>query len=228
LHFAGGNCYSFNFLRPYLSAFDVRCPELPGRGRRANEPLLKDFEMAANDIYEQICSTLDNAPFLLYGHSMGAFLALRMANMLEEGGKSPSALIVSGNAGPGKTDNKRRYLLERKEFVAELERLGGVPSELLANEDLFNFFEPVLRADFEVSERNKMTDERAVNTLLYAIMGKAEEGVEDISNWGKFTRSKFRSEMLDGGHFFIHDHPQRIAAIINDSFHSSMQRPFYA
>ncbi len=58
LHFAGGNRYSFQFLLPQLSAFNVVALELPGRGNRLNEPLLDNFNEAASDLYQQVTDRL--------------------------------------------------------------------------------------------------------------------------------------------------------------------------
>jgi external thioesterase TEII len=217
LHFAGGNCYSFQFMQSLLRTFEVIPLELPGRGRRIREGLLKDFDLAAGDMYQQITAKLTSPSFLIYGHSMGAYLALRVANMLEAAGKRPAYVIVSGNAGPGvRSDKINMYALEHKDFVEELEKLGGVPPEVIANKELFGFFEPILRADFEIAERNEIILEPAIDAPLYAIMGSEEEKADKISNWGRFTKSAFRSEILEGGHFFIHKHPQRLAAIITN------------
>src|SRR6201995_2651906 len=79
LHFAGGNFYSFQPWIPYLQEFDVLSLELPGRGRRINEPLLKDFDQAARDFYNQIEKRMRPGKFLIYGHSRGAYLALRVS-----------------------------------------------------------------------------------------------------------------------------------------------------
>jgi external thioesterase TEII len=222
LHFAGGNYYSFHFMTPLLKDFDVVALELPGRGRRISEHLLKDFDLAARDIYDQITRKLTSSSFLIYGHSMGAYLALRVSNMLEKASKFPSYLIVSGNPGPGIKENKKKYLLKQEEFIKELETLGGIPKELIENEESFNFFEPILRADFEIVERNEMTMEPAVNTPLYAIMGSEEEKVEEISNWSRFTRSCFNYEILEGNHFFIHRHPQKITQIIRNCYDNAI------
>jgi external thioesterase TEII len=218
LHFAGGNCYSFQFMEPLLRDFELTPLELPGRGRRIRESLLKDFDVAAQDIYHQIIRKLHSSCFLIYGHSMGAYLALRVANMLEKDGKIPAYIIVSGNAGPGIKSDKRKdlHLLPHKEFIEELEGLGGVPPEVIKNEELFAFFEPILRADFEISEKNEIAREPATSASLYAIMGSREEKVDQITNWGRFTKSDFNYEILEGNHFFIHKHPQRIAAIIKN------------
>lgn len=151
---------------------------------------------------------------------MGAYLSLRITNMLEKAGKYASGIIVSGNAGPGiwNPEKKIRYLLDKSDFIKELQLLGGVPGELIENEELFSFFEPVLRADFEIAERNGLEVEPAVNAQLFAIMGSQEDNVAAIGNWSRFTKGRFKSEVLEGDHFFIHRHPNRIAEIIRSCY----------
>jgi external thioesterase TEII len=217
IHFSGGNCYSYQFLRPFLPMFDIVALELPGRCKRIKEPLLTDFDLAAADIYQQVLASLQSPDFLIYGHSMGSLLALRVANMLEAAGKPPASLVVSGNAGPDvefAAGKRKRYLLEQNEFIKELKRLGGVPEEVLGNKELFDFFEPVLRADFEVSERTDLSGEKPVGIPLYAIMGSREDNVEEITSWKKYTSAQFDFEVMDGDHFFIRNHPEKIAAVL--------------
>ncbi len=105
--------YSFNTITPRLKHLEVIPLELPGRGRRMHEELLKDFDLAAKDLYGQVVPKLNGAPFLIYGHSMGAYLGLRVTRMLEEAGHPPAYLIVSGNPGPGVPRKRevKRYLL---------------------------------------------------------------------------------------------------------------------
>jgi external thioesterase TEII len=219
LHFAGGNSYSFQFILPLLKNFDVVVTELPGRGKRLNEPLLSNFDQAAADIYKQIINKLQTSTFLVYGHSMGASLALRVCNMLQNAGKLPAYVIVSGNAGPGLHDSsKKRYLLGRQEFANEIKMLGGVPKEVLEDAEAFNFFEPILRADFEIAEENDLTKEPALSIPLYAIMGSSELKAGMISNWSRYTQAGFSYEILEGDHFFIYRQPQRLATIINNCY----------
>lgn len=219
LHFAGGNVYSFQFMVSLLRDFDVVPLELPGRGRRVQEALLKDFNLAAADLHKQIMQKISSPVFLIYGHSMGASLALRVANMLEQSGKYPAYVIVSGNAGPGAEHTKNRYLMGREDFTRELESLGGIPPEFIKNDELYEFFDPILRADFEIAERTGMTaDEVPVKAPIIAMMGSEETKVDQISNWGKFTLSQFSAEIFKGGHFFIHDHPEKIANTIKSCY----------
>lgn len=214
LHFAGGNAYSFQFMLPYLNDFDVIQLELPGRSKRIKEALITEFDVAAQDIYQQIIAMQTSDDYLIYGHSLGSYLALRVTNMLQQANRSPAYLLVSGNPGPGIRDNKQRYLFEHKEFVEELRLLGGVPEEVFEHKELYDFFEPILRADFELAERNNMSEEKPVNCPVYAFMGSREEDVDKLCNWGKFTNSDFQFEVLEGNHFFIQNHPHRIAQVI--------------
>lgn len=218
LHFAGGNSYSFQFILPHLIDFEVIQLELPGRGRRVNEKLLNEYQEAAEDVYQQILLKQTSPIFLIYGHSLGAYLTLRVARMLEKVGRAPAYILVSGNPGPGIRENKKRYLFEHKDFVKELRSLGGVPEEVFLNKELFDFFEPILRADFELAEKNDMPEETAVDIPMYALMGTEEEDRDKISNWNRFTNSSFRSELLEGDHFFIFKHPQRIATLIKQCY----------
>lgn len=217
LHFAGGNCYSYQFMTPLLKGFEVVSLELPGRGKRMNEPLLKNFSLAGRDIFYQVRSRLTGAPFIIYGHSLGAYLALRVAGLLQNASKPPAYLIVSGNAGPGEhTDTADLHLLPQDEFLEELKKLGGMPQEFLEHNDLLAFFEPVLRADFQLSGRHGLEDEPPVNIPLFAMMGSEEEKNDRLANWGRFTTKAFDNTILEGNHFFIYKHPERIVNIIND------------
>lgn len=219
LHFAGGNCYSFQFMMPFLKKFEVTPVELPGRGKRMKETLIRDFDRAAEDIYHQIMEKLTASRFVIYGHSMGATLGLRVASMLERNDCPPDYLIVSGNSGPGlKEGEVKRYLMESHRFMEELKRLGGMPEEILQNPELLEFFEPVLRADFEALEKEELDDEPFINIPIYAVMGSKEKDVAFIENWANYTRNQFSYRVLDGDHFFIYDHPQKMAQLIEASY----------
>ncbi|MBB6498880.1 thioesterase II family protein [Pedobacter cryoconitis] len=216
LHFAGGNSHSFNFMLPYLQDFEIIPLELPGRGRRIGEELLKDFDLAALDIYKQVIGKLNSSKFIIYGHSMGAYLALKVASLLEKANKAPSYIFVSGNAGPGLENKTTRYLLGREDFIVELKKLGGIPDEVFEYEDMLDFFLPVLRADFEISERNKAEVDTLISSPIYAMMGDQETKVEHITNWKNFTKSHFGYKIFEGGHFFIHKDYQEVARLIKD------------
>ncbi|WP_426094749.1 thioesterase II family protein [Flavobacterium sp. DSR2-3-3] len=222
LHFAGGSSFSFDFLRKKLDYnFTSIALELPGRGKRMDEKLIRSKEEAIDDYCDQIVKLRNGAPFVIYGHSMGATLGLSVVSRLEKMGHFPEQLIVSGNAGPGikKKKNFMRYLLSDPEFKEELRELGGIPEEVLKDDELYDFFAPIIRADFECLEKDSFSEKGIIiNTPIYAMMGTGEETCHEIKNWSKFTDSDFKYCVLNGNHFFIYHHPEEIARVLKKSF----------
>jgi len=223
LHFAGGNCYSYDFLKKYVNSdFEFIPLELPGRGRRFNQNLLYDKDDSIEDYITQILSKRNNKPYVIYGHSMGATLGLHVVNRMEEIKDSPLYLVVSGNPGPGikeliEKDEKKgkRILMNDFEFKNELRELGGIPEEILENEELYAFFNPILRADFEILEKNVLEEKKIkIKTPIYALMGSEENDNTKINNWQNFTFGEFHYQILSGDHFFINNHPDKIANVI--------------
>jgi surfactin synthase thioesterase subunit len=222
LHFAGGNSFSFQFMKPWLPEFEFLSLELPGRGRRSREPLIRNFEAAAADIHRQIKRLLQPSRFLIYGHSMGATLALKVAGLLEKERQWPMQVIVTGNPGPGVKENKKRHLMEKQVFRDELKEIGGIPEEVLESEEMLEFFEPILRADFEVIEKEEEMVLAPIKAPIYAMMGSGEDQVEAIGDWKNFTQSGFASTILEGNHFFIYRHAAQIAEIIRTCYRNSI------
>lgn len=218
LHFAGGSIYSYDFLKKYANSNIEFIPlELPGRGKRHNDHLLKVKDEAIEDYFNQIKSKRNSMPYIVYGHSMGATLAITVTSKLELIGDPPEQLVVSGNAGPGikESNDIIRYLLNDFEFKAELKKLGGIPLEVLENEEFFEYFAPIMRADFECLEKYHFSEKGIkLNTPLYALMGSEEETCDKIENWRNFTNDNFQFKILNGNHFFIYDHPIELMDII--------------
>jgi external thioesterase TEII len=218
LHFAGGNFFSFRFMYPHLKDYEIISLELPGRGKRYNEPLIAEFNSALDYLYKQLMYTLSGEPlnqFIIYGHSMGSLLGFYLASRLEREGQKPLSLIVTGNCGPGIRDEKDLSLLDDNGFLNEVIKLGGISDELLKQDELLQFFVPILRADFAIVEKCESAESSLViNTPIYAVMGDQEEYVAHITNWENYTKAQFKYEILPGNHFFIHQHAQKIAELI--------------
>lgn len=220
LHFAGGSCYSFDFLKNDIQdQFECHALELPGRGKRNQEPHLFKKTDAIQDYVSQIQKLRNNnQPYMIYGHSMGATLGLSVTKKMEELSDPPGILIVSGNPGPGASYNdKQRHALSDVEFKKELRALGGVPEEILEDEELYNYFSPIMRADFEILEKNKLSEVGLViETPIFAVMGNEEETVTEIENWQLYTSGKFDYQVLPGNHFFIHRQVKALSKIIGE------------
>lgn len=221
LHFAGGNKYSFEFLKKHQADFEMISIELPGRGQRIKEELLISYQDAVRDMYKQIKEQLNGEEFVIYGHSLGATLSLGVVDLLEKENIRPKHLVVSGNAGPKIVKEKNRSKLPKVDFIAMLKDLGGLPEEVLQNEELLDFVLPILRSDFQIVESDNLLIDVNINTPITVIMGDQEKYVSHINNWQNYTKSNCESYVLKGNHFFIHNHSRRIIEIIKETFSKS-------
>lgn len=217
IHFAGGNSYSFDFLKPLLTDFELIQLELPGRGKRIKEDFQTDLKTAVLDLYGQIYEQLNGEKVIIYGHSMGACLSLNIARKMEQNGLLPAFIFVTGNPGPP-VDKTKRSALPDKEFVELLKEMGGIPEELLDNQEWLDFALPILRSDFELLESDEAWDNGPINIPIMAMMGDKEEEKDHITNWEQFTTADFSHEIVTGGHFFIYDHAQKLAAKIRNKY----------
>ncbi len=224
LHFAGGSSHSFVFLTSKISQkFEVHTLELPGRGKRFKEQLLTNSQEAIDDYVQQIRAKRNGKPFIIYGHSMGAALGLFVAKKLEDFTDYPEALITTGNPGLGVKDEEeekrgKRHLMNDEDLKKELRRLGGVPEEVLGNEELYDFFSPIIRADFQVAEEGYATENIVIKAPIKTIMGTEEKCSDRLDNWKRFTASYCNCELWEGNHFFINDHPEALVRILEKSF----------
>lgn len=223
LHFAGGNCYSFKFLTDHLPGHKIIVLELPARGRRMAEPLIKTADEAVRDLLDQFLKHNIRRDFIIYGHSLGATLGLLLTRELESRQIFPDQLIVTGSCGPyPEKVSKRRYELSSPDFKQMLRGLGGISEEVLDEKELFEYFEPIIRADFELLERENIVLSYPVKTPVHALMGHDEDDQEHIENWRSLTGGTCVLERWPGEHFFIYDHVERLASLITDYANARM------
>lgn len=216
--FAGASYYSYKPLFKNIEqSFNIRYLELPGRGNRMNEPLLYTYQEVLDDIFSRIKGQIQE-PFILYGHSMGAQLAFDSAHMLyAHSNIKPLKLVVSGRGAPAAVKMKKRYDLPKPEFTVALQKLGGIPLEILNDPEFFAFFEPILRADFQAIENYHHTKRLPLDIPVLALLGDDEETtVAEAQAWKEETTGNFELKIFKGGHFFILDHTQQITRLITE------------
>ncbi|UZO79156.1 thioesterase domain-containing protein [Aquimarina sp. ERC-38] len=221
LHYGGGNRFSFLKLKEFLDqSIEMKSLEIPGHGKRLNEPLLTDLELIAKDVFEQIKPILDDNEYILYGHSLGGTVLFLVTRLLQTNNfKMPGHLIVSGCKGP-KFNHVRSstcHLLNDEDFKLELKKLGGFPKEALENDELLTFFLPILRADFKAIETYQYKTEEPFKVPITVLSGLNENiTLEELESWKDETALSLDFLQFPGHHFFILERFKEIGEIIND------------
>jgi external thioesterase TEII len=205
-------------IKDEIDFIDVHIIELPGRGKRVDEKLLYSIDEVIEDIYLKMAPLLDKyTEFYIFGHSMGAILAYLISHrILQRLNILPSCIFVSGRGGPSFIkEREKSYHLPSIQFKDKLRKLGGCPEEVLINEDLMRFFEPILRADFQVIEDYDYKKRSPLNSKIVALFGTNEElTYEEVNNWQLESIYPVEIIELPGNHFFLFKNSYEIAQII--------------
>ena len=113
--------------RSLPSWIQVEPVELPGRGSRLHETAKGNFDALSADLSKVLEGRIVESPerserYALFGHSMGALLACRIANRLHAARRPlPVALLVSAYVAPSQQD-WRHYAGKKTDasLIAEL------------------------------------------------------------------------------------------------------------
>ncbi|WP_147197601.1 alpha/beta fold hydrolase [Pantoea sp. MBD-2R] len=217
--YAGGSTAVFRGLAQLLPDIEVHTPELPGRGSRMNEAAHASMEALAEQMMTELAPHFER-PFALFGHSMGAALAFEIVGRLPLSARANLRhLFVSACPAPGYPSRRYKQLqgLNDADFVEELRRLGGTPSEVLDNAELMELLLPMLRADFTAVENHQARSGTLLDASVTALVGDRDDKVsaEAAAGWRNTTRGSFESHILPGDHFFLRPQFLTIADIIN-------------
>src|SRR5471032_1015798 len=127
LPYSGASAMVYARWRRKLPEWIEVCPlELPGRGRRFNDPLQTDLPALVNQLAGELQGNLD-LTYALFGHSLGALVAFELAHALRRNGLPPaSALFASGAPAPAFREYHTELAVEQSDtqLLARLRQLG--------------------------------------------------------------------------------------------------------
>jgi surfactin synthase thioesterase subunit len=189
------------------SGFEVCAIELPGRGARLREPPISAIPTIVEQLVGSLLPELDR-PFAFFGHSMGAVLALAVAQSLaQRGERQPSHLIVSARRAPHILDPAPSLrALGDQEFVVEINRrYAGIPAEVLNDSELMAMLLPALRADVAALEQYAPLAQPPLKCPITACGGTADSTTPraHLEAWRHETSNQFQLRLFRGGHFYL-------------------------
>ncbi|MBK3582065.1 thioesterase, partial [Streptomyces sp. MBT65] len=146
---AGGSAAFFRDWGTRLPGTEVHTVRYPGRAERIDDPPAKDLRVLAHAIASAV-EPLADRPLLLFGHSMGAAVALETARALERRGIRPAHLVASGSRNaphPHPEDLATDQDENDDTVMAHLLTLGGTDPDLAADPEFRSLVLPYIRED---------------------------------------------------------------------------------
>lgn len=190
--------------------------ELPGRGGRLGEPFVEDFERLVAQLCDEHAGSLAGR-YALFGHSMGALLAYRIAQRQHALEKPlPWALYASASPAPSRRDPERfAGKNDDAALIADLRKQGGTPEEVFASEELLRLTLDTLGADYRVCENFRHVASAPLPVPIHVFAGRADEiAVDRIEAWRQEAGGPFSVDWFDGGHFFIRPREREVLAAV--------------
>ena len=217
--YAGAGAVIYRAWSEALPADVEVCPvQLPGRGTRLMERPFTRMSELVEALAPALAPLLDK-PFAFFGHSLGALISFELARRIRgQYGMHPVRLFVSAGRAPQIPHcDSPIHSLPEKEFMGELRRLNGTPTELLDHEELMQIMLPLLRADFEMYETYLYSTEPPLNCPISAFGGRSDHrvGNRDLEAWQAQTTRSFSLRIFPGDHFFLRE-PLLLRALSQD------------
>ncbi len=228
--YAGGSAAVFNSWRRYLHRqIELVAVELAGRGKRIYDPLYNDLDEAVEDVFGIIKDKLNEAPYALFGHSMGGVIAYELAQKIRQlPCAQPVHMFFSGRGAPhiAAEDDDPYWHLPDHEFKEKILELGGTPREFFEHPELLEVFLPLLKNDFKIAELYRGSETvKPLETDITVFIGKEEEVTsERIIGWKTHSQRLCSLHFFNGGHFFINEQTQKVVKIINNTLLEELQR----
>jgi surfactin synthase thioesterase subunit len=201
---------------PYLPWADRLPPDMelvticyPGRDGRFLDEFATDWETLAEDATAAVTAAATLRPYVLFGHSMGGWMAFDVVSRLgQRDGPLPDALVVSSANAPSRGLTPRDMFPSQADTDDELldwMRINGLmASYVLDDPELREMALELMRADIRVRDTFRFTEGSGVSVPLLVLTGSSDKVIvpDTAEQWRALARGVFWHVELPGGHFY--------------------------
>ncbi|WP_049579670.1 thioesterase II family protein [Streptomyces sp. SBT349] len=208
LSFCGGGTAPF---RPWARSLPedvelvLHC--YPGREGRFTEPFAKDWRDMLDDALTALRG-IARRPYVLFGHSMGAWAAFDLARRASaEGLPAPQSLALSAADSPALWRNATRHRPEPNDTDQQLIdwmcAKGQLPESILGDEGIMQIAVEILRADLGIMNSYRYGAGDRVEVPVQVLLGEDDSiGAEAPERWRLLNGGPLEATWLPGGHFY--------------------------
>ncbi len=224
-HYAGGSAALFHGWSSQLPPeIEVCAVQMPGRGNRLGEAPFTDLTRLTAALVDVLQPELDR-PFAFFGYSMGGLVAYETARALRQRGLPlPAHLLIAARRAPQIAQPPLHLSqLPDAQIVQTLRQAGNaIPQEIAVDQAVLQLMLPTLRADFQLAESYRYTEDAPLACPITVLGGKedAHATAEQLDGWRQQTDQSFQMHFFEGGHFFLHSTQDALLAAIHQTLRS--------
>ena len=191
-----------------IDGMEIKTIEYSGHGFRMKEPLPENLEDMVDDAIRQIDTLGD---YILFGHSMGAFLAYHITLKAKEKGiKMPKFVGLSACEPPSylprKAERFSKLATDPEATVRFMIKYNRMSEKRIRSKMFSEIFMPYIQNDYKIlSEYQYLPGER-LNVPAFVFCSKEDSLMryEVMNEWKDFFFDISINE-VKGDHFYIED-----------------------
>ncbi|OIN82129.1 thioesterase II family protein [Mycobacterium malmoense] len=215
---AGAAAASYRTLAAALAAGgdDTFIVQYPQRADRLRDPAPETVHDLARGLFEA-GPWASVAPLRLFGHSMGAVVAFEFARIAEARGVEVRKLWVSAGPAPCVVAAMPDLPTSDDGLLADIADLGGTDPKLLADEEFTELLTIAARADYQAFNRYAPGPDVRIRADMHVLGGRDDHRIDAdaLRRWENHTEGACQLSFYDGGHFYVNEHIEAVAALVN-------------
>ena len=221
LPYAGGSIAAFKRLTDLIDdRIDVVTVEYAGRGTRAKDALASSIWELLDDAIAYCCERRNpDIPYSVMGYSMGSVLAYEMVARKVLEGKLRH-LFISAEVSPKDRSLELRKVENPTEerILERARRLGGLDERMLKNKRFADIYIKPMLSDYRLFFEYRFGDHNEkINVDTTFFYCEKDTALVDVQKWNELIEGQFDFHELGENHFFINQHYEEMAKVINDT-----------
>lgn len=221
LPYAGGSIAAFKRLTDLIDEqIDVITVEYAGRGTRAKEPLAESIWELLDDSIAYCCKRRNvSLPYAVMGYSMGSILAYETVIRKAIPGELKH-LFISAEVSPKDRSLELRKVKNPTEerILERAKSLGGLDERMLINKRFSDIYIKPMLSDYRLFFEYRFGDyQEKINVDTTFFYCEKDTAYEDVLKWKELINGRFDFHELGENHFFINQHYEEMARVINET-----------
>ena len=206
LPYAGGSSIIYyRWIEQLKDVCEIIPVDYPGHGKKVTQAFATSYYEMLLDIYEDIIEKVKDKEFVIFGHSMGAYVAFDLCKIFIRNFQTiPEFIILSSANDPGHRI-KLSYATQKGDELdwKSIANLGGTPKEILLNEEYRKYFEPIFLNDFRILDSISEVSS-PIQVSIYVCWGDHDPIITEsgVFGWKELSGCNVEMKKFVGGHFY--------------------------
>ena len=185
-------------------------------------PIARSVQQMARSAALELKDIIGGDEFILFGHSMGAFVMYEAMLILQKFLQRKAFLVISsGQVSPFDYKGLGFDVSSEEAIIDYIRNMGGTDDVLLSNTEARSFFIPIIQGDLMAVSSycaTEMYDSDKCRSIAI-VYGEDDSDITDdnIRGWERLGENSLGFHVFSGGHFYMNSFASELMEFIEAS-----------